>query len=371
MSAAGRPDAESPPTSEMAARLRDADFVRVIAAATGDAVAAAGLLARACEASAIPYQASVTPLPERATRGTDTDLTVALGRPVTTADLTLGATGSASTAAHAVAAELATADDALALAGCLAAGVEPTSELLEGANGRRRPGIGIPTASHVDGLAHSTLVHAPFSGEERAARAVIEGLDLSEPEEGARRTLASRVALAVGTDDDTPPRGARAVERFLRPIEGGRFGTVEGSADVLDATAREDPGLAVLLAMDRGDPERALATWRTHAQRTHDGIRAARTGRYDGLFVARTPDEAPVGTVARLLCDFRAPEPVVLVVSEGEAAMTRAGDATDVGAAMRTAAASRDGDGDGTPGRGRATFDCDPTEFVAAVREAV
>jgi hypothetical protein len=187
----------------------------------------------------------------------------------------------------------------------------------------------------------------------------------------SRRRVASLVALAVAGDEDATPRGAEAVERFLRPCAGGPFGTVGGYADVLDALARTRPGPAVALALGAGDRETALEAWRAHGRRAHAAIRAATTGRYDGLYAVRCGDEAPVGTVARLVRDFRSPEPVVLVVAGGEAAAVRTPGATaDVGTAVATAATAVGGTGDGTAMRGRARFDAEDPEFVVAFREA-
>ena len=60
MSTPGRTDDGPAPTaSDVAADLREADFVRVLARADGDCLAAAGLLARALTKRAVPYQVRV------------------------------------------------------------------------------------------------------------------------------------------------------------------------------------------------------------------------------------------------------------------------------------------------------------------------
>lgn len=385
MSATGRSETDAPAPSDVAARLRDAGFVRLVAAATGDAVAGAGLLATALAERGVPYQTSVVAVPDAATSGTDADVTVALGRPAEAADAVVGTGGgSVSADAYEVAEELDAADPTLALAGVVASGRAPGSELLGAADDvgiERRPGVATPGVDPVDGLAHSTLVHTSFSGDVDAASEVLAGLSLPEqlgPD--ARQQLASFVALTVAGDEQATDRGANAVERFLRPHEAGPFGTVGGLGDVLDATARERPGLATVLALGDGDPEEALDVWRRHGRKAHAAVREASTGRYDGLYVARcggqTPTgQVPVGTVARLLCGYRSPEPAVLVVAEGVAEAGVVGDSTagtpHVGEVMAAATAGLDGDGAGTATRGRATFDCSPTEFVAAFREVV
>jgi len=391
MSTTGRTEARATPTEEVTRRLGSAEFVRLVAAGTGDAVAAAGLLADALDARGTPYQTSVVELPVPATSGTDADLTVSLGRPAEADGVALGvADGSAAVEAFEVAAEFATPDPALAVAGALAGGGSPGEALLAAAGDRgieRRPGLATPVADPADGLAHSTLVHAPFSGDVEASAAGVADLDLPEDlDDDARQRLASFVALSVASDEAATARGTVAVERFLRPLAGGPFGTLGGFGDVLAATARERPDLAVLLALGNPDRGAALAVWREHARRAHGAVREASTSRYDGLYVARSGADGavPVGTAARLLSAYRSPEPVVLVVADGvaevRAAAARSGlgsDAVsasghpDVGTAVARAAAKADGEGAGMATRGRATYDVSPTEFVAAFREVL
>lgn len=385
MSATGRSDTDAPAASDVAGRLRDAGFVRLIAAETGDAVAAAGLLATALDARDVPYQTSVVGLPARPTDGTDADVTVALGRPVATAKTAVG-TGpsSVSAAAHDIAVELGTADPALALAGAATGGRSPGSDLLGAAEDHgidRRPGIATPGVGPADGLAHSTLVHAPFSGAPDRAATALADLDVSESlDTDARQRLASFVALTVAGNEAATEHGAAVVERFLRPLVAGPFDTVGGFGDVLAATVRERPGLAMVLALGGTDTDAALPVWRDHAERAHAGVREASTGRYDGLYVARCGESSadggvPVGTVARLLGAFRSPEPVVLVVAGGVAearSVTEASEPSpDVGTAVSAAADRLGGEGAGTATRGRATYDGSPTEFVAAFREVL
>jgi hypothetical protein len=371
MSTTGRHDANAPAASDVARRLEEADFVRLVAAADGDAVAATGLFARTLDARDTPFQATVAPLPERADRTTEADLTVAIGRTATTADITVGLSGTASGTAFDAAAALGSPDPVLALAGIIAAGEVPGGNALEAAEATglgRRPGIAVPTTDLADGLAHSTLVTGPFSGTVESAGELLAGVDTGSDDDTHRR-VASLVTLAVAGDENGTERGTHALERFLRPYAGGPFETVGGYADVLDAVARQEPGLAVALAVGRVDTERALQTWRSHGSRAHTALADAKTGRYDGLFVVRCNGAAPVGTVARLARDFRSPEPVVLVVADGEAAALGPAE-SDVGDTITTAAADVGGDGGGIPTRGRARFDADETEFVVAFREA-
>ena len=354
-----------------------------------DALAASGVLARALSDRDRPFQVSVADLPADTERTTDADLTVAVGRRDPLADCSLaGLAEPASETAFAVARELdADPDAALALAGCVADGRAATGAVTEAAEAtglERRPGVAVPTTDLVDGLAHSTLVHAPFSGDSGAAAAALAaagfetgGDDADEPrvdapdlDEGERRRAASLVALRTVGDDSVPPRGGHAVERALRPSVGGPFETVGGYADVLDAVARERPGTGVALALGHDVGEAALDAWRAHARRAHAAVADATTGRYDGLFVARAETAgAPVATLARLVHDYRSPEPVTLAVTEGAAAVVA--DDREIGPVLTTAAEGVDGTAAATGTTGRARFDAETGAVITAVREAL
>jgi hypothetical protein len=364
MSTTDRPEASAPAVSDIAAQLRDANFLRLVAAPTGDALAAAGLLARAVEGS---FQATVAAFPADAERATEADCTVGLGLDVgdvTATDAPL------SRLAFAVADALGEADPWLALAGTVAAGAEPVGTPLETADPDRRPGLAVPTADPADGLAHTTLAHGPFSGDREAATAVLGDASEGDDDETARRR-ASLVALTVA--EGSTPRGAAAVERLLRPHVGGPFRTVGGYADVLDALARSQPGLGVAIAAGAGDREAALDEWRAHGRRAHAALAAATTARYDGVLVAQCESgdsDLPLGTVARLLAEYRSPEPVALAVADGRAAV-HAADGTDAGRVTAAAATAVDGAAAGTARTARARFRADTTEFAVAFREAL
>jgi hypothetical protein len=375
MSTTGRPDESAPAASDVAVQLRDAEFVRLVATADGDALGALGVLAGVLGDAGTPYQASVVTPPEADTGGTDADLTVTLGQGGPAADLELAGDGTVSRIAYEAASDLEAPapDPILALAGMVAGGAIPDGQPLadaEEAGLDRRPGLAIPVADPVTGLAHSTLASGPFSGSVEAARDRLADCDLERIDEDTRREIASLVALAVAGDEATTPRGARSVERFLRPYVGGPFETVGGYADVLDALARERPGLGVTVALGSGDHEAARAVWRDHGQRTHAAISDASTGRYDGLFVARCDRPAPVGTVARLLAAFRSPEPVVLVVAGGAAVAVSTTAEADLGATMQAATSAVGGHAVGTATWARGQFDGEDTELVVAFREA-
>lgn len=359
MSTTDRTDANAP-AEDLVAACRDADLVRLVGAADGDALAALGTLARGLRAVGVPFQASVARFPTLG--GTEADLTVTVGTPGGDVALTEGPL--APVAYAAARAFDADPDPVLALAGAVAGGAIPGEDapLYQAAEARlgREPGIAVPVADSAAGLAYTTLAHAPsFSGDESAARAAIEGL---ETDDG--RHVASLVAAAVV--EDASPRAAEAVERVLFPYVGGPFETLGGYADLLDAVARVRPGTGVALAVGHDAREGALAAWRTHGERAHRALRTAETARYDGCLVIHAPGSAPLGSIARLAREFRSPEPVVLALADAEAAAY----GEDATAAIAAAAAET---GAETTGRGRAAFarDIAKEPFCAAFRGAV
>ena len=374
MSTTGRDQAPAPSPSDLAAALDGAAFVRLVSDATGAALAGTGVLARALSADDTPFQASVVAPFADPDRTTEADVTVALGAGGHGADHTLSAQPAAT--AFAIARELgASPDPVLALAGTVAGGdVDGTvANAAERAGIERRPGLAVPVADTADGLAHSTLVSGPFSGDVEATRATLAALDLPgdtrvDLTADDHRRVASLVALAV--TEDTPERATDAVAAGLHPYAGGPFETVGGYADVLDAVAREAPGTGIALALGHeGVRESALSAWRTHARRAHGAVADATTGRYDGLFVARG-DTMPVGTVSRLVADFHAPEPVALVVTDGEAAAC-ATDGRDVAAIMRAATDCVGGESVGSGDHARARFAVPTADLIEAFREAL
>lgn len=340
-----------------AAALTDAEFVRLVATADGDSLAAAGLLARGLAAVGVPYQASLAAVPEPP--ATDADCTVAVGHQ--TGDVTLRNAPVAIEAASVLEALAPDAiDPELALAGAICAGTEPAGRLFERADFERHPGVAIPTDDPVEGLAASTLVHTSFSGDTDATETALS--TLGDP---TGRKLASFVALSAV--ENAPPRAARTVERALRPYATDQFGTLGGFADVLDAIARAQPGTGLSLALGHDVEATARDVWRTHGQRAHTKLRTADTGRYEGLYVVRPEDASPalLGTVARLAFQYQSPEPIAMAVTDGAAAVTGE---TPIEAPLSETAAALGGRSSARNGTGTATFDGTPDDFTAAFR---
>jgi hypothetical protein len=408
----------TPTPDALADALADAPFARLVATDDGDAVAAAGLLARALRAVGTPFQVRVSrdPVPDAG----DDAVAVTIGADRGPHAIP-GLERPASTDAFAIARALGVEPDpVVALAGVVAAGsvlgTDGSGDALEAAEHtnrvRRRPGVALPTVDLADGLAASMLVRTPYSGAAEAARKALATLGLpADLDDDAHRRLASLVAVDVADAEGASTRAASAVERALRPYatigDAAPFETVGGYADVLDALAREAPGTGVALALDSdsGDDVRtaALDAWRSHGLAAHRALDAATIGRYDGCLVARVAlagddrseedgdaasDAAAVlPTVARLVRDFRSPEPVAIAVDEGAGRLAAAAtEPIGLGDACRSAADEVGGDGWGTVDRGgiavgtadeadgieeSEAIDGDITGALAALREAL
>lgn len=383
--------------SVVAASLRDASFVRIVTRSDGDGVAAAGNLGRALAGVDIPFQVSVgRTIADRARRVEGARSAAAAGDVVATIGgveegprtedtghddvIRIDAVAPerpASVAAWSVAAEVDTADPVLALAGVVAAGASPpdAGDVFAAATDaglERRPGIALPVGDPVDGLAYSTLLHAPFSGDPDAVEAHLGEVVADPPaDEGAHSDLASAVVLSIASADATD-RGLTAIERTIRPyVSDGPVPTVGGYADVLSAAARFSPGTGIALALGHDAVTPALTTWREHARDVHRAVRSATTARYDGLQVARLADGGPVATVAPLIRAYRSPEPVVLVVAPDEVAAVGPPDGS-VGSAMRSVVAETEtkAEYDATDRRAYARIDDDPDAAISAFREA-
>ncbi|WP_435154104.1 exonuclease RecJ [Haladaptatus sp. DFWS20] len=386
MATSGRTASEDAPSAtDVAATLRDSDFVRIVAYADGDALAASGILARTCATIGIPFQVSATRFPTQHAESGDDEVVVTVGG--MGGDVALTGRPASVTAFEAADELGGDPDSVLGLAGTVAAGTTPganeSARLLEAASDRltRRPGVATPTEDLADGLAHSTLIHAGFSGNPGTVQAELAEIGLPvELDDDAHRRVASLVALSATGPESATQRAGEMVERAVHPYElvDEPFATLGGYADVLDAVAHEQSGTGVALALGHDARAPALDAWRNHAEKAHAVLHEATTGRYDGLFVART-DDAPVETAARLLGDFRSPEPIALVVTDDEAAAVAVdgrglkpdSGLSAIGDAMVAAADTLNGTGTGSARRGYARFDADAKEFLSAFREAL
>jgi len=382
----------------VATTLSEASFVRVRCSADADGLAAAGLLCRGLRRADVPFQVRVASVRTDPPAGDDDGLSVSVGSAHPGSDLAIAPDdGSASLDAYRTVVDMdrtggSAPDPVLALAGAVAGGAHPESvagSLVEAAEdaGRvtRRPGVAIPVADPADGLAHSTLLHAPFSGDRDAAAAALSSLSIPDGDldADARRSIASRVALAVASDGDAPPHAADAIERALSPYAtpDAPVATLGGFADVLTAAARERPGTGIALVLGHGGRDVAADAWRAHGAAVHRALGSAPTERHDGVSVVRVA-EAPepagiadspgrLATLARLARDFRSPEPLVVALGDGVAAVsTREAGAADAAATIAAEFPAADGTWIGGPKRALARIDpgTPVPEVVAAIR---
>ncbi|WP_248516131.1 exonuclease [Salinarchaeum laminariae] len=384
MPAASHTVGTAPAASDAAASLREAPLVRLVIRRDGDAVAAAGVLARALRSIDVPIQVSPTATADRRTERVDAGdpdaVTVAIG-PVPGAALTLdSAERPAAVAAVEIATELGVdPDPTLGLAGVVAAGELPADAapaLLERAESdglERKDGVGLATDDLVDGLTHSTSMHAEFSGDMAATADVLAevGLDADDRERASdltdeqRRAVASLVAVTA-TEGPVPQITAEAVERVLRPHHvADPVPTLEGYADLLSATAVVSPGIAAAHAVGDVGIDAVRSAWREASTATHAALADADPTRYDGVAVYEAGD-APPEIVAALARDARSPEPVALAIGDDAIAVgTRDDDAT---AAIEAVAATAGGDVDVTA---RYAVVRDPTELETTTETAI
>lgn len=397
-------DPDAAPT--LAAELASAPFVRCYGHADGDCLAAAGLLAVALRARSVPFQIHVSSDPAADLTDPDTEpddddsqtvlLTTGRREAADHAIPPAGDSRPASVIAAAVSRELGVEPDLLlALAGVIASGSMPGTDgsggLLEAAEQaglvERRPGVAVPTADLADGLAHSTLVDAPFSGDTEAAKAVLADLDLpadsTDLDDEAHTRLASMVAVETSTAEPSTPNAAEAVETALRPYAtpNGPFATLGGYADVLAALANETPGLAISIALGAANvADEALDTWRDHTSAAHHALDGPTAGRYEGVFVLRVDTDRPavLSTAARLAQQFRSPEPVALVVTAAPVdghrhAAAAAAEPAGLADAFASVATEFGGTAGGTSTSATLQVDgnSDTGNLIAAIREAL
>ena len=388
----GGVEATTADAERTASRLRGAEFVRMTAQPSGDALAATGLIVAGLRAAGVPFQARVRPATDvgrhAGADGGDGTFVVRVGDDTGTPDAVVGSESRpASVAARSIAARLgAEPRTTLALAGARAAQHHPAAGDVAGAletarqqgTVRCRPGVAVPVGDVVDGLAHATRLSAPFSGDPEAVRRLVG--DAVESDD-ARRRVASLVAVEAAAGG--AESAATAVSDVLRPYvtPDGPFETVGGEADVLDAVAREAPGVGISFALSDGTGTEAgaaaLEAWRTHGRAVHGLLDGAATTRHSGLLIARTEGKRPrLATAARLLRDFKSPEPAALVVGRDAARASGDGSA-DLGAAAEVAADALELDVATAGDRGRAVVEFDPTAdvdvdaFVTAFRRAL
>ncbi len=344
MATTGQTATVTPAPETTATRLQTASLVRILTRQTGDAIAAAGLLGRALTDFGVPFQ--ITPTPSRAERarrverGDEEALTVAIGT-VDHADITIGGPQATTTVIDIL--QEATdhnPDPLLALAGCVAGGIMPDAkpDLLgqaEATGLEQQPGVGLPTTDRTTGLAATLWLHGPFSGRPDRVETLLSdvGLTADEPLTDAKRKRLASLAAIGGTNGPYPEQAAATIDQALHPYVGGPFETIAGYAEVLSVVSRDTPGVAIGVALGSDLVETARSIWASHAMAAHQGLRAATTERYGGLYVL-VIEEGPAETIAALAHRVQSPEPTTLVVGPTRIAVRGDGDMRALTAAL-------------------------------------
>lgn len=316
MATTGR-SAETTPAPERAATLcRESEFVHLVGSPDGDSLAAIGVLGRALDTLSVPYQASIARTPaDAATRLVDGGESISIGLPET--GDTRFVEGSLAVGAYETARILDTdPDPILAIAGAIAGGFSPTGPALEAAEEagvQERPGLGLPTADLTTGLAYSGWLHAEFSGDEQQAGAFLADIGLpAEMDDDAHTRLASTIALEItgAVGDERPAAGLADV---VAPLSSpGPFETVEGHADVLDAVAMNAAGIGLAFVLGHTNSDAAVEEWKTARERLHRTVHHVELEDWNEFQVGTAETQDP-RAAARLVRDFRADGPVVIV----------------------------------------------------------
>lgn len=300
-------------SDEEASRLATASFVQLRASPSVDGLIAAGLLRDVLETRRIPYKFAVSMAPAESSGDALTVWTGTQSIPRDGIHLEAGAA----------------TEKAAELMASLGRDPEPErvaigtvfTETSPHGFGDPQPGLGLPVEDPRDGLAHSTLVHASYSGDVETVDAVLENANNLED-----REIASLVALTSLEDPGLPPMAGEAIQRLLGPtaIEWGPYPTVEGTADVLDVLAETDPGVALALACGQASGSvSVLEQWRSTARDIHESLRNLTLEGPEGLAVLEV-DHAAVAVTARLLRAFHdVPRTVVVYTDDRVAAASR------------------------------------------------
>lgn len=323
-------------------RFASGDFVELRIAPTVDALVAAAILANALERHGTPFRTRATDARPR----DDEEIAVGFGgnSPVPA--------GNATRTAIDLAEALGTDTDPTEMASAELLGRRPVTA-------ERVPGLGLVTDDRVDGLAHSTLVHGPFSADLKAAERM---LDRVADERDA--AIPSVMALTLLEDPDGQP--SAAVGRMLGKVQtpDGALATANGLSDVLDVLSDIDPGLGLALAHGHDAAvSDALDTWRQTATEVHAACREIPPEVDGPIAEVRTDVDAPA-VLARLVRDFRTTAPVVLVRGSNGGAVA----AQDV-PGPRLASALPDPAVPRLDGRATFSDSSDEAEVRAALRE--
>lgn len=299
MATTGTPTAASEP-ADLANTLDGSALARIQSRADGDGLAAAAILGNALAELGIPRHLSVSPDVEPTNPDTETEAG-AVTIDVRTLDAACNNNSLALCAYETAVAMGADPDPGMAIGGAITAHVTPRGNALADAEAQgltERPGVAIPTPDLVSGLAHSSWLRAPFSGDEDATADFLDEHAL-RPIDGTedRKRLASAIAFIV-TESMAQERTTDALASALGPqTSPTAFETVGGYADVLRAVAARAPGVGLAALLDEVDEAALLDHWRSYGDAVHEAVSNIST---DSDIATGIVEEVRPADVARL-----------------------------------------------------------------------
>lgn len=278
-----------------------ADFVQVHVAQTATAILAAGLLQRGLAELAKPYHLMIG---NSGCTPDDSSLVIRVG-PIPHVDADIGV--------HpAELVQLLHDFDRFDLTDSPAWIRETANRVIfeRPVSGSDRPVIGIPIEEQTDGVAHSTLIHGPFSADEDRTASLLE------PHESDLTAVRSALTLELLSNSPVTGETAEKIEVFLTSTEtNGPFHTTGGVLDVLTVLSQTAPGVALSTICGWQDIETATESWRTTAIEIHDAIRGERRTAGDVTIIdSSTP---AVASVSALAATFTETTSVVLADNGG------------------------------------------------------
>ena len=170
--------------------------------------------------------------------------------------------------------------------------------------------LGLVGDECISGLAGTTMIHGPFSGDSDKVREWLgEEMDTADRHD--------RSAIVIATLQSQPhPAMASAITRLMSatPTPSGPCATDVGTYDLLDVLASCQPGLALAVTVGQNAIYgEATRTWEECTRTIHDTVRTIERDQQ----VIRVDPKAPVAAIARL-AQIVTPAVDPILVTDGE-----------------------------------------------------